>query len=116
MRSILNNWKIWSVPMYEQEFFLRLTELRMKKGVSARDMSLSIGQNSGYINHIENRQAYPSLPVFFNICEYLGVSPSQFFSCDTSDPACISELTQYIKKLNPEQLHCLSVLVRDLAN
>ena len=57
--------------LYENDFAKRLSELRIQKGVSARDMSLSLGQNSGYINHIENRQAYPSIPVFFNICEYL---------------------------------------------
>ena len=36
--------------MYEDLFYQRLIELRTKKGVSARDMSLSIGQNAGYIN------------------------------------------------------------------
>ena len=30
---------------YEDVFALRLSKLRAKKGVSARDMSLSIGQN-----------------------------------------------------------------------
>ena len=32
--------------MYEEQFSKRLTELRTQKGVSARDMSLSIGQNA----------------------------------------------------------------------
>lgn len=65
--------------LYENDFAKRLSELRIQKGVSARDMSLSLGQNSGYINHIENRQAYPSIPVFFNICDYFNISPEQFF-------------------------------------
>ena len=65
--------------MYENDFSIRLAALRQKKGVSARDMSLSLGQNSGYINHIENRQALPSMAVFFNICEYLEISPEEFF-------------------------------------
>lgn len=47
--------------MYEDEFPLRLSQLRNKKGVSARDMSLSIGQNSGYINNIESGKAMPSM-------------------------------------------------------
>ena len=37
--------------MYEEQFSKRLTELRTQKGVSARDMSLSIGQNPGYLPH-----------------------------------------------------------------
>lgn len=36
--------------MYEKEFAQRLAQLRTQKGISARDMSLSIGQNPGYIN------------------------------------------------------------------
>ena len=48
------------------EFFLkRLNQLRLEKDVSAREMSLDLGQNPGYISRIENRQ---SLPSFENIC------------------------------------------------
>lgn len=43
--------------MYEEQFSKRLTELRTQKGVSARDMSLSIGQNPGYIRAIESGTA-----------------------------------------------------------
>lgn len=39
--------------MEQADFIKRLVELRMNKGVSARDMSLSIGQSSSYINNIE---------------------------------------------------------------
>ena len=80
--------------LYENDFAKRLSELRIQKGVSARDMSLSLGQNSGYINHIENRQAYPSIPVFFNICDYFNISPEQFFSTTEKDPACISAIVK----------------------
>ena len=37
------------------DFAERLTDLRIQKGVSARDMSLSMGQTSSYINNIENK-------------------------------------------------------------
>ena len=36
-------------------FAKRLAQLRNQKGVSARDMSLSLGQGAGYINNIENK-------------------------------------------------------------
>ena len=39
-----------------QWFAERLTELRMERGVSARDMSLSLGQSESYINKIENKK------------------------------------------------------------
>lgn len=64
--------------MEEKDFSLRLSKLRVKKGVSARDMSLSIGQNPGYINNLETGKSMPSLSGIFYICEYLGITPSEF--------------------------------------
>ena len=61
--------------MTEKDFSLRLAKLREEKGVSARDMSLSMGQNPGYINNIESGKSMPSLSGIFYICEYLGISP-----------------------------------------
>ena len=46
---------------YEERFSKRLIQLRMQKGVSAREMSLSIGQNASYINNIETGKALPSM-------------------------------------------------------
>lgn len=56
--------------MTDKEFSLRLAKLRTQKGVSARDMSLSMGQNPGYINNIETGKSMPSLSGFFYICDY----------------------------------------------
>ena len=63
---------------YEKWFPQRLTQLRAQKGVSARDMSLSIGQNTGYINSIENGKNFPTMKNFFYICEYLHITPRNF--------------------------------------
>ena len=51
--------------MYEEFFSRRLAQLRAQKGVSAREMSLAIGQNSSYINRIENQRAFPSIAGLF---------------------------------------------------
>ena len=56
--------------MDEKDFALRLAQLREKKNVSAREMSLAIGQNPGYINNIESGKSLPSLPGIFYICDY----------------------------------------------
>ena len=47
--------------MYEELFYKRLVELRLNKGVSARDMSLSIGQSAGYINALEKNKVPSAL-------------------------------------------------------
>ncbi len=101
--------------MWDENFKLRLSELRGKKGVSARDMSLSIGQNAGYINNIENGKALPSMSAFFFICDYLGVTPKEFFEPDNHLPAALRTLTEDLKKLTDEELQAICVLARDLA-
>lgn len=102
--------------MYDEDFSNRLAELRAQKGVSARDMSLSIGQNAAYINNIENGRALPSMSAFLFICDYLGISPQEFFDMDSKEPAEIRELIENIKKLDSEQLHNISGIVRGLVS
>lgn len=99
----------------EENFGLRLARLRTKKGVSARDMSLSIGQNAGYINNIETGKALPSMSAFFFICDFLGILPSEFFDEETVFPEELHFIVENLKKLDEEQLFHISALVRDLA-
>ena len=100
--------------MDEKAFSLRLAQLREKKGVSARDMSLSIGQNAGYINNIESGKSMPSLSGFFYICDYLGISPSDFFDVNTKNPTRLNELMEDLKRLNDKQLETITALVKDI--
>lgn len=88
-------------------FCSRLTKLRMNKGVSARDMSLSLGQNPGYINAIESGKSLPTIPSLLNICEYFKISVSQYFSYDFDYPVEIQLLIMYSRKMSSKKLHCL---------
>ena len=100
--------------MDEKDFALRLAQLRTKKDVSAREMSLSIGQNEGYINHIETGRGTPSLSGIFYICEYLGITPSEFFDTDNKNPAKLKKINQYLKKLDDNQLDIIERLTKEL--
>ena len=102
--------------LYEDNFALRLAQLRNQKKVSARDMSISLGQNPGYINSIESGKALPSMTAFFYICEYLEITPQEFFDMESRQPVDLQQLIANLKKLTPLQLDCISVLVNDLAN
>ena len=102
--------------MDEREFALRLTHLREQKGVSARDMSLSIGQNPGYINNIENGKSMPSLSGLFFICDYLQITPKAFFDTDTPLPSKMQAILKDMQKLNDRQLDAVAVLVKELAD
>ena len=100
--------------MYEEFFSLRLAELRMQKGVSARDMSLSIGQSENYINKIENRKSLPSMHAFFFICECLGVTPAQFFDKDNQNPALLNDALSEIRKLDEASLAHIMGLAKEI--
>lgn len=97
--------------MYEDFVSERLAKLRTQKGVSARDMSLSLGQANNYINNIENKKSLPSMQAFFYICEYLDVTPQEFFDCENDYPAQLSELMQDLKKLDASTLaHIIGIV------
>lgn len=100
--------------MQQEDFIARLTQLRLKHGVSARDMSLSLGQNSSYINNIENGKALPSMTVFFYICEYFHITPQEFFSFENSNPEKTKNLEKELNLLTDEQLNIVSALVKEL--
>ena len=98
-----------------EEFFgQRLAQLRMTKGVSARDMSLSLGQSPSYINKIENGKTFPSMQNFFYICEYLGISPGDLIDEGNKNPEIVEALVNDLKMLTESQLLNISDIVRDL--
>lgn len=90
--------------MYEEFLPERLAQLRLKKGVSARDMSLSLGQSVTYIHNIESKKALPSMTVFFYICEYFGITPMDFFDDENANPPLLNELIEEQKSLEDEAL------------
>jgi transcriptional regulator with XRE-family HTH domain len=100
--------------MYEEYTQDRIAQLRIQKGVSARDMSLSLGQNNSYINQIENRKALPSLQGLFYICEYFGITPQQFFDEGDAYPVQLAELVEDMKKLDATTLTHISAIVREI--
>lgn len=52
---------LYDFKNYENFIANRIYQLRNQKNVTAREMSLAIGQHKGYITQIENRQNLPSI-------------------------------------------------------
>lgn len=95
-------------------FPVRITELRTQKGVSARDMSLSLGQSESYINKIENKRTLPSMAGFIYICEYFGITPQEFFNTDSHAPQKSKELLHALEKLSASQTEHIMLIIRDI--
>ena len=100
---------------YIEWFCERLTALRIQKGVSARDMSLSLGQSESYINKIENRRTLPSFHGFLYICDYFGLTPQEFFNDHSAAQGRTRELLRELEKLTPQQTEHVLQIVRDIA-
>lgn len=66
-------------------FGAKLRALRKEKHVSAREMSLALGMSESFINRIECGRSYPSFEIFFEICRYFDMSPTDFFSMFQED-------------------------------
>ena len=86
-----------------QGFAKRLASIRTVKGLSAREMSLSLGQGAGYINNIENGRNLPSMTMFFEICEYLRLSPKEFFDYPLLREGRSQQMLIAFERLEPEE-------------
>lgn len=100
--------------MYEDFFAERLSALRQQKNVSAREMSLALGQNGSYINRIENKHAFPSMQTFFYICEYLEITPQDFFNTELENPGLVKEWMHILKDLDNSQIENLTAIAKGL--
>ena len=92
----------------------RITELRLKKGVSEYKMSLELGHSKGYIQAISSGRAMPSMSEFLYICDYLNITPQEFFEFDSKYPQKLDEIVGNLKKLDDQQLEHISAIIKGL--
>lgn len=97
-----------------EEFGLRLAMLREQRHISARQMSLDMGQNKNYINSIESGNNYPTMENFFEICHYLGITPRKFFGTLEHSFLPYEDLIDLARELSPDTLEHLYLLMLDL--
>lgn len=99
---------------YRKEFCNRLMRLRMDKGVSARDMSLSLGLSESYINKVENEKTLPSMSTFFDICDFLGITPRDFFNTGAPFPFDIAIAVEEMNHMSKEQISRMIAFMKDI--
>ena len=99
---------------FEKFIAERIIQLRLRKGVSANDMSISIGQNRNYINKIENRRHIPSIHGLFYICEYFNISFAEFFSENEPQSKLVSETIALIKTLDESGIAIINSVIKSI--
>lgn len=93
--------------MTEQFIRERITELRTKKGISEYKMSLDLGHSRSYMQGISSGRTLPSLSEFLYICDYLEISPKDFFDDSIENPAILQSVCDKLKELNEDDLIAL---------
>lgn len=105
-----------SSEQYKNEFSDLLRSLRNQRGLSAREMSLALGQNVNYINLIENGKRLPSMQGFFSMCEYMNISPLDFFSAGLSESETLDKkLTAAFSDLTKKQKQVLTDFIKEFS-
>lgn len=91
--------------MMEEQFIRdRISKLREQKQVSERKMSLDLGHSTSYICSITSGRSLPSMSEFLYICEYLGVTPMEFFNEDKATTLMQQKAIDYIYSMSDEDV------------
>ena len=90
----------------------RISELRLKKGVSEYRMSTDIGRSKNYIQGISSGRSMPSMSEFIYMCGYLGISPRDFFDDGLENPALLQESINELKTFNDKDLTLILDIIR----
>ena len=79
-------------------------------------MSTDLGHSKSYIQSISSGRSLPSMSEFLYICEYLGVTPEEFFDDSIDEPQLVGELYDLSKSLSEDDLKVLIDLAKRLGD
>ena len=88
----------------------RITQLRLKKGVSEYQMSYDLGHSRSYVYNISSGKSLPPMAEFLQIGNYFDITPSQFFD----ESALLQTAIEELRKLNDDDLMLIIGNIRRL--
>ncbi len=94
----------------------RIGALRTKKNVSEYRMSTDLGHSKSYMQSISSGRSVPSLGEFLYICEYLGVTPMEFFDEDMGEPQMVHRLCELTRNMSEADLKALIGMAERLSD
>ena len=92
----------------------RITQLRLRKGVSEYQMSYDLGHSRGYIYNISSGKALPPMKEFLAICDYLEITPQQFFDTSSQNPELLQKALEGMRQLSESDMLMLLGLINRL--
>ncbi|MDY4966364.1 MAG: helix-turn-helix transcriptional regulator [Dysosmobacter sp.] len=92
----------------------RITQLRLRKGVSEYQMSYDLGHSRGYIYNISSGKALPPMKEFLAICDYFEITPQQFFDTSSQNPELLQKALEGMRQLSESDMLMLLGLINRL--
>lgn len=91
---------------------LKIARIRLAHNISARKLSLELGQSSEYINQIESGRNMPSVEGLINFCDYFGLSVSEFFDERIEFPIEYKAIVDELNKMDSMEINLIYDLLK----
>ncbi len=75
---------------------------------------MPLGHSKGYIHNISSGKTLSSMLEFLNICDYFGISPTEFSDMDVEMPELCHESREPFPKLDADFQRLVMALMRKL--
>lgn len=101
--------------MNKDEVVERISMMRVKAGLSARDLSLRIGKNSAYISRLESRNDSfePSVSALLDIIAACNSTECEFFYDDPLAYSQDKEIIDLLKTASPLKKDAIICLLKN---
>ncbi len=80
----------------------RYAKIRLAHNISARKLSMELGQSTEYINQIENGRCLPSVEGLLNFCDYFHISVGEFFEERFQYPVQYSKIIEELNRMDEQ--------------
>lgn len=90
----------------------RITKLRIQRNLSEREMSLSLGKAHNYIQSVSSGKIKPTIESLLDICDYLEISPSDFFNSDNDKPILTSSIIKESIRISSNDLETFLNIIK----
>lgn len=96
----------------------RITELRLKKGISEYRLSYDLGHGKNYVRNITSGHSNPSVKELLLLIEQLGVTPKEFFdeNKDSKNPILVKQINDSMDSLSDDDLHAILSIINRITN
>lgn len=94
----------------------KITEIRIKRGISEYQLSYGLGHSKNYIHNIVTGYSQPSVKELLYLIDVLGVTPKDFFdeSQEFRNPVLAKQIMDGIQNMGDRDLEAVLLMIQRL--